>query len=91
MYSIPIRREYCVIDCGGTTACGDWQRSAGVIGTIVIVSEGLLRSAIASVGEGGDGTESSERKIAVCRSCPRSSDVWRLNIGSSLEVSLIFP
>ena len=91
MYSIPIKREWCLIACRGTTACGERRRTVDGIGTVVIVLGLLLRSVIAGVVEGDDGDESSERKIAVCRLCPRSSDVWRLDIGSSLEVSLSFP
>jgi hypothetical protein len=70
VYSIPIRREYCDSACDGTTAIGDWQRSVGGIGTIVIVLKGLLKLVMVGAGEGGDGTESSERIIAVVRSCP---------------------
>ena len=91
MYSIPIRRECCDCARDGTTALGKWQRSADGIGTIVIVRKGLLRLVIVGEGEGGDGTESSERIIAVARSCPRSSDACRLNIGSGLLVLLACP
>ena len=91
MYSIPIRREDCDSARDGTTAIGDWQRSVVGIGTIVIVLKGLLRLVIVDEGEGGDITESSERIIAVVRSRPRSADACRLNIGSGLLVSLVFP
>ena len=74
MYSIPIRREYCDSARGGTTAFGDWQRSTSGVGTVVIGLEVLVRIVVANAGEGGVGTESSERTIAVFRSCPRSSD-----------------
>jgi hypothetical protein len=91
VYSIPIRREYCDSARDGTTAIGNWQRSVGGIGTIVNVLKGLLKLVMVGAGEGGDGTESSERIIAVVGSYPLSSDDWRLNILSGLEVSLIFP
>ncbi len=90
-YSIPIRRECCLISCRGATVFGDWQRPIIVIGTVIIELESLLRLVIAGAADGDDGAGSSERKIDVCIVCPRSSVALILDIGSSLEVSLILP
>ena len=80
MYSILMRREYCDDARGGTTAFGNWQRSTRGAEAVVIGLEVLVRIVVANAGEGGVGTELSERIIAVVRSCPRSSDAWRFNI-----------
>ena len=74
MYSIPMRREHCDDARGGTTAFGNWQRLTRGAEAVVIGLEVLVRKVVANAGEGGVGTESSKRTIAVFRSRPHSSD-----------------